>query len=104
MIGKISHSLMNLTGDVKKQNISIHFKVTEIGRQGKNKHCRHELAASSLKDSSEETAKKLFFHLYAKQQTRFAKNKTVIITRGAVKGSVAARLRHVYTVCCKNCK
>ncbi|HLC50484.1 MAG TPA: hypothetical protein VJI97_03585 [Candidatus Nanoarchaeia archaeon] len=100
MIGKtLSHSLMNLTGDVKKQNISIHFKVTEIeGDKAKTSIVGYELAASSLKRFVRRNSEKIILSFVCETADKvYLRIKPLIITRGDVKGSVAARLRHMLT-------
>src|SRR3989338_374858 len=51
MSGKtLSHNLMNLTNDPKRQNINIHFKVVDVqGNRGLTSIVGYEIALSSVK-------------------------------------------------------
>ncbi|MBI3035503.1 hypothetical protein HYY71_04210 [Candidatus Woesearchaeota archaeon] len=51
MLGKtLSHSLMNLTNDMKRQNVNIHFKVVEIeGDKAKTSIIGYQIIPSSVK-------------------------------------------------------
>src|SRR3989338_9841714 len=51
MIGKtLSHSLMNLTNDVRRQNVNIHFKIVEVeGDKAKTNITGYEIVPSSVK-------------------------------------------------------
>src|SRR3989338_10791948 len=51
MLGKtLSHSLMNLTNDSKRQNVNIHFRVVEVeGDKAKTKIIGYQIIPSSVK-------------------------------------------------------
>src|SRR3989338_7804647 len=51
MLGKtLSHSLMNLTNDMKRQNVAIHFKIVEVeGSKAKTSIIGYEIIPSSVK-------------------------------------------------------
>ena len=97
MVGKtLSHSLMNLTNDVKKQNINVHFKVTEVeGDKAKTVIYGYEIIPSSLKRFVRRNSEKIILSFQCETSDNISlRVKPLLVTRGDVKGSVAARLRH----------
>ena len=97
MLGKtLSHSLMNLTNDIKRQNVNIHFKVVEIdGDKAKTSIIGYEIIPSSIKRFVRRNSVKmdLSFACDAADNVPL-RVKPLIITRADVKGSVAAKMRN----------
>ena len=97
MIGKtLSHNLMNLTNDTKRQNINIHFKVTELdNNKAKTAIIGYEILPSSVKRFVRRNSEKvdLSFVCDTADNVRL-RVKPLVVTRSDVKGSVAAKLRH----------
>ena len=97
MLGKtLSHSLMNLTNDVKRQNTSIHFKVVEIeGNQAKTSIIGYEIIPSSVKRFVRRSSEKIDLSFNCETSDNiFLRVKPLVITKNDIKGSVAAKLRN----------
>ncbi|MBI2558198.1 hypothetical protein HYW20_02655 [Candidatus Woesearchaeota archaeon] len=97
MLGKtLSHSLMNLTNDMKRQNISIRFKVVEIeGNNAKTSIIGYEIIPSSVKRFVRRSSEKMDLSFNCETSDNvFLRVKPLIITKNDIKGSVAAKLRN----------
>lgn len=97
MLGKtLSHSLMNLTNDVRKQNISIHFKVVEIeGNNAKTNIIGYEIIPSSVKRFVRRNSEKIDLSFTCDTADNvFLRVKPLVVTKADIKGSVAAKLRN----------
>lgn len=97
MLGKtLSHSLMNLINDTKRQNISIHFRVVEVeGTNAKTNIVGYEIVPSSVKRFVRRASEKmdLSFNCETADDV-FLRVKPLVITRSDVKGSIAAKMRN----------
>ena len=96
MVGKtISNSLMNLANDVKRQNVNIHFKVTSVeDNKAKTVVTGYEMISSSVKRLVRRNSEKIDLSFNCETADNlWLRVKPVVITRSAVKGTVAARLR-----------
>ena len=97
MLGKtLSHSLMNLTNDMKRQNVSIRFKVAEIeGDKGKTRIIGYEIAPSSVKRFVRRASEKVDLSFTCETSDNvFLRVKPLVVTKSDIKGSTAAKLRH----------
>ena len=97
MLGKtLSHSLMNLTNDSKRQNVNIHFKVVEIeGDKAKTKIIGYQIIPSSVKRFVRRNSEKMDLSFTCDTADNvFIRIKPLVITKADVKGSVAAKLRN----------
>lgn len=97
MIGKtLSHSLMNLTNDMKKQNVSIHFKVVEVdGDKAKTTITGYQIIPSSVKRFVRRDSEKMDISFTCETADNvFLRVKPLVITKADVKGSIAAKLRN----------
>ena len=97
MLGKtLSHSLMNLSNDVKRQNVNIHFKVVEIeGDKAKTMITGYEIIPSSVKRFVRRNSEKMDVAFTCETADNiFLRIKPLVITRGEVKGSIAAKVRN----------
>ena len=97
MLGKsLTHSLMNLTNDVKKQNVNIHFKVVEIeGSNGKTSIIGYEIIPYSVKRFVRRNSEKMDLSFTCDTADNiFIRVKPLIITKADVKGSIAAKMRN----------
>ena len=97
MLGKtLSHSLMNLTNDTKRQNISIHFKVVEIdGDKAKTSIVGYQIIPSSVKRFVRRNSEKMDLSFTCETSDNvFLRVKPLVITKADVKGSIAAKLRN----------
>ena len=97
MIGKtLSHNLMNLSGDPKRQNINIHFKVVEIeNNQGKTKIIGYEIIPSSVKRFVRRNSEKMDLSFACETADNVQlRVKPLVITKADVKGSIAAKIRN----------
>ncbi|MBI2649836.1 hypothetical protein HYX04_00820, partial [Candidatus Woesearchaeota archaeon] len=100
MLGKtLSHSLMNLTNDTKRQNINIHFKVVEVeDNKAKTSIIGYQIIPSSIKRFVRRNSEKMDNGFTCETaDNMLLRVKPLIITRGDVKGSVAAKLRNNIT-------
>ncbi len=96
-LGKtLSQSLMNLTNDVKRQNINIHFKVTEIeGNTAKTGIVGYEIVHSSVKRFVRKNSEKIDLSFTCDTaDSVFLRVKPLIVTRGSIKDSIGAKIRH----------
>ena len=97
MLGKtLSHSLMNLTNDMKRQNVSIRFKVVEIeGSKAKTSIIGYEIMPSSVKRFVRRASEKIDLSFTCETADNvFLRVKPLVITKSDIKGSTAAKLRH----------
>ena len=97
MLGKtLSHSLMNLTNDTKRQNISIHFKVVEIeGDKAKTSITGYKIVPSSVKRFVRRASEKMDISFTCDTSDNiFLRIKPLIVTGGGVKGSAASKIRN----------
>ena len=97
MLGKtLSHSLMNLTNDTKRQNVNIHFKVVEVeSGKAKTKIIGYEIIPSSVKRFVRRNSEKMDISFTCDTADNvFLSVKPLVITKADVKGSVAAKLRN----------
>ena len=97
MLGKtLSHSLMNLTNDVKRQNVNIHFKVVEIeGDKGKTSIIGYQITPSSVKRFVRRNSEKMDLSFSCETADNvFLRVKPLVITKADVKGSIAAKMRN----------
>ncbi len=97
MLGKtLTHSLMNLTNDTKRQNVNIHFKVVEIdGDKAKTSITGYEVVPSSVKRFVRRNSEKIDVSFACDTVDNvYMRVKPLIVTKNDVKGSVAAKLRH----------
>src|SRR3989338_304613 len=96
MLGKtLTHSLMNLTNDVKRQNINIHFKVVEVdGENAKTSIVGYEIIPSSVKRFIRRSSEKIDLSFACETSDNiFLRIKPLIVTKADIKGSIAAKLR-----------
>jgi len=96
MLGKtLSHSLMNLLNDVKRQNINIHFKIVEIeGSNAKTSIIGYEIIPSSVKRFVRRNSEKMDLSFNCETADNvFLRVKPLVIAKADVKGSIAAKLR-----------
>ena len=96
MLGKtLSHSLMNLSNDPKRQNINIHFKVVEIdGNQGKTAIVGYEIVHATVKRFVRRSSEKMDLSFNCETADNvFLRVKPLLVTKGSIKGSVAAKVR-----------
>lgn len=97
MLGKtLSHSLMNLINDTKRQNISIHFKIVEIeGSNAKTSIVGYEIVPSSVKRFVRRASEKMDLSFSCETADNvLLRVKPLVITRSDVKGSIAAKMRN----------
>ena len=97
MLGKtLSHSLMNLKNDVKKQNVNIHFKVVGIdGDRAITSITGYQITHSSVKRFVRRNSEKMDISFACETADNFLlRVKPLILTKSEVKGSVAAKLRN----------
>ena len=100
MLGKtLSHNLMNLTSDPKKQNISICFKITEVqGDKGITSIIGYQISPSSVKRFVRKNSEKMDLSFSCETADNvFVRIKPLVITKADVKGSVAAKMRNLIT-------
>ena len=96
MVGKtLSNSLMNLANDVKRQNVNIHFKVVGVeDNKAKTIVTGYEMINSSVKRLVRRNSEKMDLSFNCETaDNMWLRIKPVAVTRSAVKGTVAARLR-----------
>jgi len=97
MLGKtLSHNLMNLTGDPKRQNINIRFKVVEVeGDKGKTAIIGYEIIPSSVKRFVRRNSEKMDLSFACETADNISlRVKPLVITKADVKGSIAAKMRN----------
>ena len=97
MLGKtLSHSLMNLTNDTRKQNTSIHFKVTEVeGDKAKTSIIGYQIIPSSVKRFVRRNSEKMDMSFACETADNVSlRVKPLVITRADVICSIAAKLRN----------
>ena len=97
MLGKtLSHNLMNLTNDTKRQNINIHFKVVEVeGDKAITSIVGYEIVPYSVKRFVRINSEKMDMSFACETEDNVSlRVKPLIITKADVKGSVAAKVRN----------
>lgn len=97
MIGKtLSHSLMNLANDVKRQSISIHFKVVDVDNgRAKTMITGYEIIPYSVKRFVRRNSEKMDISFTCETADNvLMRIKPLIITKADIKGSIAAKLRN----------
>jgi len=97
MLGKtLSHSLMNLANDTKRQNVNIHFKVIEIDdNKAKTKIVGYVIIPSSVKRFVRRDSLKMDISFTCETADNvLLRVKPLIVTKSDVKGSVAAKIRN----------
>ena len=100
MLGKtLSHNLMNLTSDPKKQNISICFKITEVqGDKGMTSIIGYQIVPSSVKRFVRRNSEKMDLSFSCETADNVhVRIKPLVITKADIKGSTAAKLRNTIT-------
>ena len=98
MLGKaLSHNLMNLTSDPKRQNINIYFKVVSVeGGKGLTSIVGYEIIPSSVKRFVRRNSEKMNLSFECETaDNMLVRIKPLVITKADVKGSVAAKMRNV---------
>ena len=96
LVGKtMSQSLMNLINDVKRQNISIHFKITSVdNNQAHTSIVGYEIIPSSIKRFVRRNTEKMDLSFVCETSDGVKlRVKPLIITRASVKGAIAVRMR-----------
>ncbi|MBI2647056.1 hypothetical protein HYW99_01145 [Candidatus Woesearchaeota archaeon] len=99
LLGKtLSCSLMNLFRDIKKQNVNIYFKVTEVeGDKAKAIMISYELVPSSIKRFVRRDSEKIDLSFTCETSDNiFLRIKAIIVTKSEVKGSITSKLRINY--------
>lgn len=97
MIGKtLTHSLMNLTNDMKRQNINIHFKVDRVENdKAITSITGYQLTASSIKRFVRRNSEKLDISFDCETADNVhLRIKPLIVSKTPVKSSVAKKLRN----------
>ncbi|MBI4452437.1 hypothetical protein HY637_03345 [Candidatus Woesearchaeota archaeon] len=97
MIGKtLNHNLMNLTNDIKRQNINIYFKVISVdGNRGMTSIIGYEIIPSSVKRFVRRNSEKMDLSFVCETADNVSlRVKPLVITKADVKGSVAAKMRN----------
>ena len=97
MIGKtLTHSLMNLKNDVKKQNVNINFEIFEVeNNNAKTKIIGYEIIPSSVRRFVRRNSEKMDLSFTCETADKvFLRVKPLIVTKDNVKGSVASKLRN----------
>lgn len=97
MLGKtLSHNLMNLTNDPKRQNINVYFKVVSVENgKGLTSIVGYEIIPSSVKRFVRRNSEKMNLSFECETADNvLIRIKPLIITRADVKGSVAAKMRN----------
>ena len=97
MLGKtLSHNLMNLTNDPKRQNINIYFRVVSVENgKGLTSIVGYEITPSSVKRFVRRNSEKMNLSFECETADNILiRIKPLIITRADVKGSVAAKMRN----------
>lgn len=101
MIGKtLSHSLMNLSNDPKRQNVNIHFKIVGIEEdKGKTSIVGYEIVHATVKRFMRRNSEKMDLSFNCETADNvYLRVKPIVIAKGSVKGSVAAKIRHNITI------
>lgn len=97
MLGKtLSHSLMNLTNDTKRQNTSVHFRITDIeNNAAKTKIIGYQIIPSSVKRLMRRNSKKMDMSFVCETEDNvLLRIKPVVVTKSKVKGSTGAKVRN----------
>jgi len=96
MLGKtLTHSLMNLTNDMKKQNINIQFKIESVeGDKAKTGIIGYQIITSSVRRFVRRNSEKMDLSFACETADNvFLRVKPLIITKASIKSSVAAKVR-----------
>lgn len=96
MLGKtLSHSLMNLTNDMKRQNVNIRFKVVEVeGDKAKTSIIGYQIVPSSVKRFVRRASEKMDISFTCETADNvFLRINPLVITKSDIKGSIAAKMR-----------
>ncbi len=96
MIGKsITQNLMNLTNDVKRQNINVNFRVANVqNNKAYTNIVGYSMAQSSIRRLIRRNIEKINMSFLCKtSDNKNLQIKPLLITRSATIGSVAARIR-----------
>ncbi len=97
LVGKtLSHNLMNLTNDPKRQNININFKVVDVqNNKGVTSIIGYEIVPSSVKRFVRRSNEKMDLSFVCETADNvFVRVKPLLIAKSDVKGSIAARIRN----------
>ncbi|MBI3027169.1 hypothetical protein HYY70_03575 [Candidatus Woesearchaeota archaeon] len=97
MLGKtLTHSLMNLTNDTKRQNVNIHFKVVEVeGDKGITRVIGYRIIPSTVKRFVRRNSEKMDLSFTCETSDNIlVRVKMLVITKADVKGSIAAKMRN----------
>jgi small subunit ribosomal protein S3Ae len=97
MLGKtLSHNLMNLTNDIKKQNINVHFRVTNVeGDKAMTSIIGYQIIPSSVKRFVRRNSEKMDLSFACETADNvLIRVKPLVITKADVKGSIAAKVRN----------
>ena len=98
MMGKtIEQSLMNLTGDVKKQNVNIKFIVTQVqNNKGVAEIIGYGLVPSFVKRLVRRRGKKIEMSFSCQTaDNKWVRVKPLIITKNLAKGTTCSTIRHL---------
>ena len=96
-IGKtMKQSLMNLTNDMKRQNISVSFRVTSFENNAAvTTVIGYEVVPSSVKRLVRRNSEKIDMSFVCDTTDKvFIRIKPIVLARASVKGSVASIMRH----------
>ena len=96
-IGKtMKQSLMNLTNDMKRQNISVTFKVTSFeDNKAMTSVIGYEVVQSYVRRLVRRNSEKIDMSFICDTEDGvFLRIKPIVMLRASVKGSVAAKMRH----------
>jgi len=96
-IGKtMKQSLMNLTNDMKRQNISVSFRVTSFENNAAvTTVIGYEVVPSSVKRLVRRNSEKIDMSFVCDTTDKvFIRIKPIVLARASVKGSVASKMRH----------
>lgn len=99
----VTVNMMQLTGDMKRQNVSIMFKVTDV-KEGKGftDAVKYEISASSLRRLAKRDKDKLSDSFVVKTSDgKLVRIKPLMITNNLTKGSVSAALIKDCRAICK---
>ena len=99
----ITANMMQLTGDMKKQNMNIMFKVIDVKEgKGLTQAMRFELSPSSIRRLAKREKDKLTDSFVVKTEDgKLVRIKPIMITNNLTKGSVSAALIRTCRVICK---
>jgi len=104
LMGKtVTVNMMQLTGDMKKQNMNIMFKVTDVKEgKGLTTALKFELSPSSIRRLAKREKDKLSDSFVVKTEDgKLVRIKPIMITNNLTKGTVSASLIRTCRVVCK---